>query len=231
MKNNLIKIFIALFVLIVIFCIYYYNKNIKNKRYKNKQFYDINEICPYLINISLYSNSIKNEIIDVDLGKWNTWPEKHLFNGSFDESTWKVYPFYAFGIWVKQNCEQCPKTYEFLKKVPGLKLATFSKLTKGMRLKPHCGWGSHSNYVIRCHYGIIVPTSCYVVVENIKQYHKQNDWLAFDDSKEHYAVNQSDSDRIILILDIERPSNIKIGTSDVTDTTELLELVNHFKKL
>ena len=97
--------------------------------------------------------------------------------------------------------------------------------------------GSYSNYIIRCHYGIIIPDNCYVYVRdedtNIeeKHYYKQFEWLIFDDSKFHYAENSSNKDRIVLILDIERPKNIKIGTSTVEDSSELVEIINQFKKI
>jgi hypothetical protein len=118
------------------------------------------------------------------------------------------------------------------------------------------GWGSHSNNVIRCHYGIIVPKLCYVSVtnniipplydnDNIKKssypnniykmgeeivFHKQFEWLIFDDSKTHYAENMSNEDRIVLIIDVERPKHIKKGVSEIGDTKELMELVKYYIK-
>jgi aspartyl/asparaginyl beta-hydroxylase (cupin superfamily) len=62
------------------------------------------------------------------------------------------------------------------------------------------------------------------------RFHKENEWLIFDDSMTHYAENQSDRDRVVLIVDIERPWNIKQGVSDSEDSRELIEFINQFKK-
>ncbi len=58
-----------------------------------------------------------------------------------------------------------------------------------------------------------------------------NDWIVFDDSKLHYAENKSDEERIVLIVDLERPSHIKKGRSNVEETSELMEIVKKMKIL
>ena len=201
----------------------------------NKFFYEVDEINKDLYKINPNKYEILSETIklnnDINKNDWNDWPETELYEKN---GTWKIFPFFAFNTWVYKNCERCPNIYKFIKKIKGLKLATLSKLSPGMKLKPHKGWGSHSNHVIRCHYGIIVPKNCFISVEENNKVeitlHKQFEWLIFDDSKTHYEEKKSDSDRIILIVDIERPSNIKTGESDVGDSKELLDIVDYFKK-
>ncbi len=216
----------AVIVLLLIYFLYY--GNACNKM--DKFYYTTKEICPSLDSISIVSDDILNELSNIFGDEWNDWPEIDLYE---KKGEWKIFPFYAFGIWVGDNCKKCPETYKFLKGIKGLKLATFSKLSSGMKLKPHRGWGNHSNHVIRCHYGLVVPKKCYISVsdetkEEIK-YHKKFKWLIFDDSKTHYAENKSKDDRIVLILDVERPSNIKTGTSDIGDSKELLDIVDYFR--
>lgn len=220
---------IVLLILIIILLIYFFY-NCSRRTQMDKFFYSVNEISSQLDNIGNVSDDIMKESLSIFGDEWSDWPEKELYDS---DGKWKIFPFYAFGIWVNDNCEKCPKTYKFLKHIKGLKLATFSKLTSGMKLKPHKGWASHSNYVIRCHYGLVVPKGCYVSVSDETreeiQYHKKFQWLIFDDSKTHYAENKSNSDRIVLILDIERPSTIKVGSSEIGDSKELIEIVNYFK--
>ena len=204
---------------------------IKGKFYKTK------EVSQHLDNIYDELSEIKNEVDQVVKNKWISWPEKYLYAENGD---WNIFPFYAFGMWIPVNCNKCPRINSFLKSIPGLKLATLSRMTPGMKLTPHEGWASHSNYVIRCHFGIIVPDGCYISVKEIDiydkndtekiKYHKENEWLIFDDSKTHYAHNTSNSDRVVLIIDIERPKNIKIGQSKVGDSKELINIVNYFKE-
>lgn len=196
----------------------------------NKRFYTVHEFYPYLNTITSYHDKIVQEIKNVH--EWTLWPEKHLLKGTKSTSTWTIFPFFAFGSWVPQNCTICPTIYNFIKQIPGLRLATLSKLNSGMKLSPHKGWGNHSNYVIRCHYGIIVPyKKCYIDVENHKKYHKEKKWLIFDDSKMHHAYNSSNEDRIVLIIDIQRPYWIQPGTSKVGDTKELLDIIQYFKEM
>lgn len=35
-----------------------------------------------------------------------------------------------------------------------------------MKLIPHQGWATHSNNIMRCHYGISVPEYCFISVCN-----------------------------------------------------------------
>lgn len=224
-------------VLIIVFVVYRFCMNIK----KNKSFYLPEEISIDLEKINDLKYSILSEVIKLNnsdetgnLNKipvWHDWPEKELYNKN---GTWKVFPFFAFGTWVNKNCVRCPSVFKFIKNIKGLKLAVLSKLSPGMKLKYHWGWAKHSNYVIKCHYGLVVPEGCYISVydngKEERQYHEQFKWLIFDDSKQHYAENTSDDDRIVLIIDVERPPNIEIGKSDVGNSKELLEIVKYFKE-
>lgn len=247
MKDILIVILIIILILIIIYLFIMNNRkkenneNFKNSQKKinkklNKLFYsidDIGENTDFLMSINQYKDKILQETINVynNNSLWNTWPEKHLYSNL---DGWKIFPFFAFGIWVKDNCEKCPTIYNYIRNIKGLKLATLSKFSPNTKLDLHQGWGSHSNHVIRCHYGLIVPSGCYVYVENEydkqKRFHKQFDWVIFDDSKFHYAENPSDSDRIVLIIDIERPEHIQQGNSTLGDTKELKEIVDYFKQ-
>jgi aspartyl/asparaginyl beta-hydroxylase (cupin superfamily) len=227
--------YIALFIIIIAIVLIF------RKTKKNKLFYDINEICPELTKIKSIRTGIMSELGNImknNQDAWQLWPEKYLY--TTPNAEWKIFPFFAFGIWVDDNCNLCPILSKFLKNIKGLKLATLSKMSPNMKLNPHEGWGKHSNHVIRCHYGLIVPDNCYVVVSETENYkkksimqtthHKENEWMAFDDSKTHYAVNGSNKERVVLILDIERPSDIETGKSTIGDTKELLDIVNYFKQ-
>ena len=119
-------------------------------------------------------------------------------------------------IWIKKNCNECPTIVKFLKTIPNLKLATLSKMDPYVSLTPHKGWAEHSNNVIRCHFGLIVPKKkCYISVtdehsnEEI-QYLENNKWTLFDDSKTHYSNNTSNENRIVLIIDIYQRQYLKL---------------------
>jgi aspartyl/asparaginyl beta-hydroxylase (cupin superfamily) len=100
-------------------------------------------------------------------------------------------------------------------------------------LTPHKGWGNHSNYVLRCHYGLIVSKEggCTVSVNGQTRSHRNDEWIVFDDSLTHSARNDSDTDRIVLIVDILRPKHVQMGTSMVKDTQELIQVVKEFHRI
>jgi aspartyl/asparaginyl beta-hydroxylase (cupin superfamily) len=51
----------------------------------------------------------------------------------------------------------------------------------------------------------------------------------FDDSKKHYAFNTTDEERIVLIVDLMRPSHIPIGTAVGEHTPELDAFISRFR--
>ena len=221
----MIKLFIIILLLILSLLSSYNSYEI----FIDKNFYDINEISFDLNNIYENIDQIKYESLNI--ADWIDWPEHYLYDTTNNKNgTWKIIPFYGFGIWVDETCMKCPFITNFLKNIKGLKLATLSKLSPHMKLIEHRGWRNHSNYVIRCHFGINVPDNCYISVNNEIKFHKQNEWIIFDDSKLHYAENKSNNDRIVLIVDIERPSHIKIGESTEEDSKELIDFIEQFKK-
>lgn len=224
---------IIIVIIILITVTSKYTTHIDHLDQLDEMFYNVNEIEPKLNSIKHIDKLVKYEVDTIINTCWTNWPEKYLYA---NDGTWKIFPFYAFDMWVTDNCNKCPNITKFLKSIPGLKIAILSKLSARMKLTPHRGWGNHSNGVIRCHYGIKIPNAesgCYISVKDnieVKKFHIESEWLCFDDSKEHYAENPSDEDRIVLILDIARPYNIKMGTSDVGDSKELIEIVKYFKR-
>ena len=213
-------VYIIIVIAVIIIFLYYTSLKI------SKNYYTVDEVCGYLNNIHTNIDEIKNEVSGITNNYWTDWPEKELYDSN--TSRWNIYPFTAFNVMVDANCKQCPRLWDFIKNIPGLKLATLSRLGPGTKLNQHMGWGNHSNYVIRCHFGLSVPDGCYMSVDDEIKLHKNNEWMIFDDSKNHYAHNPTNTDRIILIVDIVRPPHIRQGTSDVGDTKELIDIIKYF---
>jgi len=188
--------------------------------------------------------------------QWYNWPQKQLYTGI---NTWKIVPFFAFNKWITINCKLCPYLTKFLKSISNLKTASLSKLSANTKINPHRGWGSMSNDSIRCYLPIIVPPNCYIsvsdgpnpplwdqsevkiqeypndficTIDNVTEeirYHKKFEWIIIDDAKTHYAENMSDQERVILIIDIERPCNIKKGNSPLGNVDELNIITQYYK--
>jgi beta-hydroxylase len=240
MKNSYNPLLFIIIIVILGYCITKWINSIYKKI--DKKFYNVSEVYPELNKIYSKLDSIKHEINNInennDSTYWKDWPEKDLYDTS--NKSWKIIPFKAFGLEVEENCKKYPQLWEFIQSIPNVKIAILSKLGPGTKLTSHRGWGNHSNHVLRCHFGLDIPqkNKCYIAVadsinnkiqEYEKQYHSQDAWLIFDDSKYHYAENPTEFDRIVLIIDIERPPHIKTGSSTAKDTKELVDIVNSFK--
>ena len=214
-----------LFILFLFIYIYNYKRNPKKI---DKRFYNYKSVYPELEILKKNKNKIKEEYIkNTSYELWKKWPERYLYDG---EDNWNIIPIYGFGIWNKLILDRIPVLYNILKKIKGLRTAIISKLKKNTQLKPHQGWANLSNYVLRCHYGIICNEESYIYVENESMKIREDDIVVFDDSKFHWAENNGLTDRVVLLLDIERPSCIEKGKSEVQDSEELNNFINAIKK-
>jgi aspartyl/asparaginyl beta-hydroxylase (cupin superfamily) len=235
------KFIILLIIFLIFILIYFYKSTKKENILLNKNFYTIEETFPHLNkiynNLDIYKKEINNVVKDKS---WINWVEKDLYD-SKEKMDWKIFPFCGFNIWVDQNCQKCPELTKFLKSIPGLKIAILSQMTPGTKLAEHRGWANHSNHVLRCHFNFIIPKNCFIsvgdklensknIIREVKKY-KQDKWIVFDDSKLHYTWNNGNSNRIVLILDIERPKNVKTGIATKGETKELIDLINSFKNV
>jgi len=214
-----IIIIIVLFILTV-------SVTLIKKKLLDKKFYNYKDVYPFLEDLKKNRKNIKTEVNTIIKADWKIWPESYLYK---NKNGWKVFPLYGFDHWIHKNCIKCPNIYKIIKKIPNLKTASLSRLTPGTKLEPHYGWAALSNYVLRCQYGIIVYDNCILGCEDEIVEMKENKIIVFDDSKLHYAQNNGTKDRIVLILDIKRPDNVKIGESVVNDTTELKQFIEYMK--
>ena len=75
---------------------------------------------------------------------------------------------------------------------------------------------------------LIIMIFIFLLIDKLNINYMNNEIVIFDDSKTHWAENNSDEDRIILIIDIPRPYYVKPGNSDVEQTGELKELIKKY---
>ena len=208
MKYAFVIIILVLVILVILYI------NVKS----NDNFYQQESIYPSLNIINKSADNILSELNLFD--EWIEWPEKDLTNNK-PNNKWDVIPIYAFNKWSK-HCDKFPITVDILKSIPNLRTAGFSRLGPGTELKKHCGWAKLSNSVLRCHYGLVVPEGdCFIYCNGEVQKQKNNEWLVFDDSKIHSASNCTSSDRIVLLLDLDRPWWVADGKSQVETSSEL----------
>jgi len=98
----------------------------------------------------------------------------------------------------------CPRTTELLRAIPSVKAAMFAELPPGGHLRKHRDPYAGS---LRYHLGLVTPGDdrCYIEVDGQRYSWRDGEAVMFDETFIHRAENATDSDRIILFCDVERP--------------------------
>jgi beta-hydroxylase len=145
------------------------------------------------------------------------WPERDLYNQG-----WDVFGLWAMGQRLDDNCQMCPSTAQAVASIPRLTTAGFSIMRGGTRIRPHVGY---SGTVLRCHLGLIVPPGCALQVGDETRHWEEGKCLVFDDTVLHSAWNESQANRVILLMDFVRPGMDFDGTisPEVGATIESLQ--------
>ena len=106
----------------------------------------------------------------------------------------------------------CPQTFALLQSIPAIKVATFAELPAGGTISPHrdpfAGW-------VRYHLGLSTPASagCFIEVDGKRHNWRDGQAIIFDETYLHWAANDSQYGRLILLCDIERPMRFRWAQS------------------
>jgi len=125
---------------------------------------------------------------------------------TFYKYGWSKFYLKWYGYTHASALRFCPKTVEILKRVPSVNGAMFSLLPAGSQLTRHLDPVACS---LRYHLGLSTPNSndCYINVDGTSYSWRDGDALLFDETFLHYAKNNSDRYRLILMCDVNRPTN------------------------
>jgi len=98
----------------------------------------------------------------------------------------------------------CPNTVALLREMPSVKAAMFAELPPGGKLNPHRDPFAGS---LRYHLGLSTPNDdrCFIEVDGERHSWRDGQGVVFDETYLHWAENKSETDRLILFCDIERP--------------------------
>lgn len=114
----------------------------------------------------------------------------------------------GFGEAVEQGWKRCPETMKILSTIPNVQTAFFSILGPKYRVPPHRGV---TKGLIRCHLGLIVPDQreqCGMRVRDRLCHWEPGRCLVFDDTNNHEVWNDSNQERIVLLVDVDRPMRL-----------------------
>jgi beta-hydroxylase len=123
---------------------------------------------------------------------------------SFFKNGWKRFYLKWYDASHPSAERLCPQTFALLNQIPTVKAAMFAELPPGAKLNPHRDPYAGS---LRYHLGLATPNDdrCFIEVDGQPYSWRDGQAVIFDESYIHWAINGSETDRIILFCDIERP--------------------------
>jgi beta-hydroxylase len=127
----------------------------------------------------------------------------HPRDACISSPEWRNFVLMLWGHDILPNQRRCPSTMAAVRAVPGVHSALFSILGPGTRIPAHRGWAAG---IVRCHYPLLTPANesgCYIEVAGRKHAWREAEPFLFDDTREHFVVNDTDESRVVLIVDFE----------------------------
>lgn len=118
---------------------------------------------------------------------------------------WRSFFLVGYRYRLEANCARCPDTMKALEHVPGLVTALFSILEPGMHVGRHSGV---SKGILIAHLGLCVPREpekCQMEVETTRVHWREGKTFVFDDTFQHEVWNDTPDQRVILLVQFERP--------------------------
>jgi ornithine lipid ester-linked acyl 2-hydroxylase len=119
--------------------------------------------------------------------------------------SWRAFILWGYGYRADHNCLLAPRTAGLVDDIPGLVSVMFSVHEPGTHLPCHRGpTKGHLTF----HLGLEVPRDrdrCRIVVEDQTYHWQPGRFLVFDDTCRHEVWNDSEEDRVILLLHARRP--------------------------
>lgn len=124
---------------------------------------------------------------------------------AYKEQGWRTINLYSYFLRNRENCARLPITDSIVRQIPDMSMAQVAVLNPQTRVKAHFG---DTNGVLRMHMGIVVPAGLPNV--GIRMQREDHPWeegkvFAISISHRHFAWNDTDHHRIVLVVDRVRP--------------------------
>tara|TARA_Y100000310_G_scaffold340653_2_gene437206 strand:+ start:93 stop:647 length:555 start_codon:yes stop_codon:yes gene_type:complete len=150
-----------------------------------------------------YGN-ITNFFRVTDIIPYTTLYPEHLYDDRLNKNDkWDISPFLYKGKWLFKKSHPCKKSLAFLRSLDHIHVATYSVLRPGAKIYPHVGEDKGKD-VYRVHLPIIIPKdskNCWIKVNGQKKSWKTGELLIFDDKIEHEVHNDTEEERVIILMD------------------------------
>lgn len=123
---------------------------------------------------------------------------------SFFKTGWTRFYLTWYGKPHPSALEFCPRTTALVRAIPSMKAAMFTQLPPGAKLGLHRDPYAGS---LRYHLTLQAPNDdrCFINVDGQPYSWREGQGVIFDETFMHWAWNDTDGQRIVLLCDIERP--------------------------
>jgi beta-hydroxylase len=124
------------------------------------------------------------------------------------EKNWRTLFLYGFGKRIEGNCRRLPRTAELIAQAPQIHTAWVSILAPRYHIPPHTGV---TKGILRAHLGLVVPEdrgNCWIRVGNERRSWEPGRIFVIDDTYDHEVRNDTDEERVVLLLDFNRPMRL-----------------------
>ena len=121
------------------------------------------------------------------------------------DEKWQSFFLWGYGYRLAGNCRRCPGTAKAVEKIPGLRSALFSILAPHAHIPRHKGV---TKGMLTLHMGLKVPKErdkCSITVEDEELVWEEGKSFVFDDTYHHGVTNDTDEDRVVLLVHFDRP--------------------------
>ena len=136
------------------------------------------------------------------------WPDTDIYTGNWEAIVLR----YQYDVY-DENTLNFYRTIDILKSL-NLKIPTigFSILNKKTKILPHTNAAANMNNtamvlntdILRCHLCLKTNDNCGLTVGGETRHWEEGNIIIFDDSYEHSAYNDGDSERVVLLFDFDK---------------------------
>ncbi len=173
----------------------------------DKAFFETKDF-PWAVQLEKNHAVIRKEL-ETLLDKRDHLPEMHTISSDQKKlsqgGNWRAFFLMGFGYESDQSWKRCPETMKILSSIPGIESAFFSFLAPHNHIPPHRGI---TKGLIRCHLGLMIPEQRDQAALRVGDEHRhweEGRCIVFDDTFKHEVWNNTDQERIVLLIDVERP--------------------------
>lgn len=181
-------------------CLFYLFSAVPNTPFLNKHYFsELNELEKRWLDIKQEAIAILNSGVLRERGH-----HEDIGFHSFYKRGWKKFGLFWYGVKSPSAQEHCPKTIALLEQFECVRGAMITSIPPHSNLMVH-----RDPFAGSLRYQLALQTCgdmrCHIKVDDERYCWKEGEAVIFDETYIHTATNDSDVERIVLMLDLRRP--------------------------